>query len=192
MHHTERSLVLKVRRWWTAVERHEIAFSNIEYLWYGFGRIPLDAGYTTQGGFTQNQVGAIVVNEVDWFNIAIKLKDRSAPLLLFRFLGHGGVVSEALPLLALPSTVLLRLGYLVLQFLSLEGDEEQRSLELATSLSLLIGAPLSSPTEEAVRVALHRDLVPCPECGRSIQRHAPRCVYCGAKFSKGVADTVSE
>jgi hypothetical protein len=136
--------------------------------------------------------GAIVTNEVDWFNIAIKVKGRSEPPLLFRFLGRGGVTSQALPLLTLPFSALWRLWAPVLRFITLEGDEEKRSLELATSLSLLIGVPLSSPTQEGVRAALHMDLVPCPECGRSIQRHAPKCVYCGATFPRGVADTVSD
>ena len=133
---------------------------------------------------------AVVLREV-YVQEAPKGIDRLTRLL-FRFLGHGGLVSGALPLLALPSAILMRLGYVLLRLITLEGYEEQRSLELARSLSLLIGVPMSSPIEESVRVALHMDLVPCPECGRSLQRHAPRCVYCGAKFPRGVADTASE
>jgi hypothetical protein len=189
--HAQRLLTLVVRRWCVAREVHEIRFSNIEYLSYGFGRLPIDMGYTSQGGFTQNQVGAVVTNEVDRFNIAVKVRETPEPLLLFRFLGHGGLASQALSLLTVPFSALRRLWAIVLRVITLEGDEEQRSLELATSLSLLIGVPLSSPTEEDVRRALHMVPVPCPECGRSIQRHAPKCVHCSAKFPNGVADTVS-
>ncbi len=63
---------------------------------------------------------------------------------------------------------------------------------MGTSLSALMGVPIGLPTEQGVRVAVHMDFVPCRECGRSIQRHALRCVCCGAKSPRGVADTVSD
>jgi len=188
VHRSTRQLTLVVRRWWVRREIHVVPFSSIEYLHYSYGTFPLRAVYLLQGAATSNQWGAGVINEIDWFSISIQLREAPSPLLLFRFLGQGGLVSEAaaaLPVVYWAADWLLRL-------VTLEGDEELRSRELVHALVRLMEVPLSSPIELGVQQALHPDLVPCPECGRAILRHAPHCVYCGASFARGAADTVSD
>ena len=188
VHRSMQQLTLVVRRWWLLREIHVLPFSRIDYLHYGYGTFPLDAGYVLQGAATSNQWGAVVINEIDWFYISLQLRDRPSPLLLFRFLGEGGLVSEAAVLLPPLSAI----GGWLLRLVILEGDEESRSLELVRALLRLLEVPLSSPMEQSVQQALHADLVPCPECRRAVQRHAQHCVYCGASFPRGAADTVSD
>jgi hypothetical protein len=119
-------LYLSVRRWWLLRSATVIPFNNIEYVWYSFGRVPLDYAYVVPSGNLAAPVGATPGNEIDWFNVAIKLRDAERHLLLYRCLGEGGLLTESL-LAIRPFTLAVLLFYSI----SFEGDEETRSRALA-------------------------------------------------------------
>ena len=87
-------VTLLIRRWWAMGREIVIPFHRIEYIVYTFGSVPIAFVQTFQGN---NQV-TDASNEIDWFNVALKLRDRESPLLLFRFLGESTTGVRPLPL----------------------------------------------------------------------------------------------
>ena len=163
---SSRLVTLVVRRWWLLREVTVLPFTHIEYLWYGFGDLPINFGYTLQG--------AKAFNAVDWFNVALKVRGDSRPLLLFRFLGLSGIASEGLAM-AFRARLLLRV-------LNLAGVEENQSRDFIHSLQHLLEVPVSSPMEQSVHRAMSKT-APCPHCGHALAVTARHCVYCGATFT---------
>jgi hypothetical protein len=166
-----RLITLDVHTWWLIRSIKVLSFSRVEYLWYGYGELPIDFGYVAS--YAQQ------LNEINWFNVALKVHGDSRPLLLFRFLDTGGALSEALALSFRAA--------LLLWLLRIAGNEDSQSLALAKALEQLIGVPISSPMLDEVRHAIEDAATPCPRCGRALSTGAERCIYCGAHFSHGLS-----
>ena len=141
-----RLVMLWIRRWWVSDPEIDVPFNHIEYIVYTYDSIPISFVQMFQGNYQVTEVS----HEIDWFNVALKIRDRDVPLLLFRFLGEGSTAVRPFPLLGM------------------EGDQEGWSLSFVHQLRYFLGAKISSPIYEDIDRASAPQVAPCPHCGKNV------------------------
>jgi len=177
-----RLLYVVVRRWWvlrSVTECRSTKSNTLLQLWRLPDRVCLRGSRTDPNA----QVGAIAVNEIDWFNIAIKLRGSEQPCCSIAVSAREACWPRVLAALPFRPWALLILVTL------------KETKKHARGPGHILGAKPRRPSELAARAkvaaAMPKDLVACPSVVGSWTTRTAVCVLRAHALRTGLPDTVS-
>jgi hypothetical protein len=139
-----RNVWLRIRRYWLFREEQQVPFAAIEFIHYEYSRVSTDVSRAWHG--------PSLADSFNWFTVALAVKGRTDPLLLFRFAGEGAVMTGASGVLVGDSII------------DIEGDQESASKDFVGHLRRCLGVPVRSNLHQKVVVAMRGTVQPCSKC----------------------------